>query len=186
MSTYKLPNLIYISNSGGIYQSNKTLKHLKYVLELSEEKVTCEIIDSILGLYRMHGITDNDEFGDILKICRCCIFVFCKKQKRLIQRLIRPSSLVLLKNDLKNSNFIFALYQVCATDVDNSAVLNLTLAKKRKRQATFKEVVDKSELINKITKEYVEVNRKYVLQLIKDELKKYNIEINKNFNVYLD
>lgn len=186
MSTYKLPNLIYISNSGGIYQSNKTLKRLKYVLELSEERVTCEIIDSILGLYRMHGITDNEEFEDILKTCRCCIFVFDTKQKRLIQRLIRPSSLLHLKNELTHSGFIFAFYQVCATDVDNSAVLNLTLAKKRKSKDTFKEVVDKSELINKITKEYVEVNRKYVLQLVKNELKKYNIEINKNFNVYLD
>ena len=59
MSTIKLPNLVYISNSNGIYLSNKTLKRLKYVLELNEEEVTTETIDSILGLYRMHNIKDS-------------------------------------------------------------------------------------------------------------------------------
>ncbi len=185
MSTVETPNLVYISNSNGIYLSNKTLKRLKYVLELKEE-VTTEIIDSILGLYRMYNINDNTEFEKILEISRNCIFAFDKKSKRLVQRLIQPASLIRLKSDLSYSNYVYALYQVCATDVDNSAVLNLTLAKTKKSKEAFKEAADKSKLISKITKDYVGVDRKYVLQLVKNELKKQNIEINKNFNVYLD
>ena len=162
------PNNLYIVNNYSVLLRNPgNAKRLDYVFKLVSKKVTKTDIDCFLGMRRIYNVQDMTQasysYRSYIDVFEKCTQIIVTPQKFIIKG-NNPIYFNALNN--KDSNIDLnqvAIYNLVAKDVENPMNLKFKQKKQKTMQANRNMIKD-CKLIKKLTKDYIYLDKTYILQ----------------------
>lgn len=167
------PITLYATKSGIICKKTGNSKQLLHELELAKPFLPEEERDVLYTLLRMQNAFNVSE---VLETSDDIIVAYWRDwmtNKHSRYQILDRTSYEIYH---KKPNVILAHYKVVARDILNP-MYSVSLQKRKETLARYKECAEQSDLLIKVTKDSITLNKSYILQQVREECKKYNIEL---------
>ena len=169
------PNNIYIVDKYSVLLKNPgNSKRLDYVFKLVSKKVTKTDIDCFLGMRRIYNVQDITQssfsYNGYIDVFEKCTQIIVKPREFMIKGNNPIYFDALNKKDSNIDLNKVAIYNLVAKNVENPMNLRFK-QKKQKTIQTNRNLIKDCKLIKKLTKDFIYLDDKYILQLIKNDLK---------------
>lgn len=167
------PITLYATKSGVICKKTGNSKQLLHKLELAKSFLPEKEQDVLYTLLRMQNAFNASE---VLETSDDIIVAYWRDW--MTNRHSRYQVLDRTSYEMyhKNPNIILAHYKVVARDILNP-MYSVSLQKRKTTLAQYKECAEQSDLLIKVNKDSIVLNKSYVLQQVREECKKYQIEL---------
>lgn len=172
------PITLYATKSGIICKKTGNSKQLLHKLELAKPFLPEEeqnVLYTLLRMQNTFGISEVLETSDDIIVA---YWRDWRTNRHPRYQVLDRASYEIYH---KKPNIVLAHYKVVARDILNP-MYSASLQKRKATLARYKECAEQSDLLIKVTKDSVTLNKSYILQQVREECKKYNIELSSYIN----
>lgn len=172
------PITLYATKSGSICKKTGNSKQLLYKLELVTAFLPEKKQDMLYTLLRMQNAFNVSEVLETSDDIIVAYWRDWRNNRHSRHQILDRTSYKIYHKD---PNVILAHYKVVARDILNP-IYTASLQKRKATLARYKECAEQSDLLIKVRKDSVVLNKSYILQKVREECKKYNIELSSDIN----
>ena len=173
------PITLYVTKSGIVREKTGNSKRLLHKLELAKAFLPEEeqnVLYTLLRIQNTFGTSEVLETSDD-------IIVACWRDWRT-HRHPRYQVLDRISYEIyhKDPNVVLAHYKIVARNILNP-MYNASLQKRKATLAQYKECAEQSDLLIKVSKDSITLNKSYILQRVREECEKYQIKLGSHIDI---